>query len=387
MSENTDRPRIEPVAGEPNAGAAAYQAPISEIVDGLEADLNATDADRVAAFKRAGAEFFALAAEAGGGRSDIRTKISEAVKAPIKRDTVDKWPKPVPALLSLNGEAAGLYPGEVALLVGAGGVGKSYLALRLALALTAREDRTAIHTSRGRLKMGRTGRALLVSAEDGAAVNYSRIRALLPDGDLGELYTLDASEMVGAQMVTVARVSQLDPAYGADARVTRTVVRGTEFFDALRDSLTALRKKGRGIDLVIFDPLSRLAPYEAETDNGAAAALLQTIQHFARDTGAAVMVLHHQNKGARGGGDVGATSARGSSAIVDGARTVLTLSPKTWDPTEGEWVANPGLAFAKVSHDPEPNQKNAVEIGDLFCAMDKDQPLRAAKPADDFAGF
>jgi len=361
MSENTDRPRIEPVAGEPNAGAAAYQAPISEIVDGLEADLNATDADQVAAFKRAGAEFFALAAKAGGGRSDIRTKISEAVKAPTKRDTVDKWPRPVPALLSLNGEAAGLYPGEVALLVGAGGVGKSYLALRLALALTAREDRTAIHTSRGRLKMGRTGRALLVSAEDGAAVNYSRIRALLPDGELGELHTLDASEMVGAQMVTVARVSQLDPAYGADARVTRTVVRGTEFFDALRDSLTALRKKGRGIDLVIFDPLSRLAPYEAETDNGAAAALLQTIQHFARDTGAAVMVLHHQNKGARKDKDGGATSARGSSAIVDGARTVLTLS-------------SDGLAFAKVSHDPEPNQKNAVEIGDLFCAMDKDQP-------------
>lgn len=289
-------------------------------------------------------------------RADLRKQINDAVGAPLSRDKVNRWPKPVAPLLSLNGDAAGLYPGEVAFLVGAGGVGKSYLALRIALALTARKDRVAIHASQGRLETARTGRALLVSAEDGDAVNYARIRALIPEGDLGELHTLDASEMVGAQLVTVDRVSLPAPEYGESARASRTIVRGTAFLDTLRDSLTTLRKEGHGFDLVIFDPLSRLAPYEAETDNGAAAALLKNLQHFARETGAAVLVLHHQNKGARKDKDSGATSARGSSALVDGARTVLALDER-------------GLSFAKVSHHPEPNRKEPVSIGDLFGAM------------------
>lgn len=327
-------------------------------------DVNTTKEDSEIKAARAEEE---AKADREAERADLRKQISEAVGAPLSRDRVNRWPEPPAPLLSINGDAAGLYPGEVAFLVGAGGVGKSYLALRIALALTARKDRGAIHAIQGRLETARTGRALLVSAEDGDAVNYARIRALIPEGDLGELHTLDASEMVGAQLVTVDRVSLPAPEHGPAARASRTIVRGTGFLNTLREALTTRRKDGHGFDLVIFDPLSRLAPYEAETDNGAASALLKTLQHFARETGAAILVLHHQNKGARKDKDSGATSARGSSALVDGARTVLALDER-------------GLSFAKVSHHPEPNRKAPVPIGDLFGAMDNDRPPAATGP-------
>lgn len=79
--------------------------------------------------------------------------------------------------------------------------------------------------------------------------------------------------------------------------------------------------------LVIIDPLSRFAGDDAEIDNAAATRFIQGLESIAVASGATVLVAHHTNKVSRGKmGTVDASSGRGASALVDGARWQCALS-------------------------------------------------------------
>lgn len=79
--------------------------------------------------------------------------------------------------------------------------------------------------------------------------------------------------------------------------------------------------------LVIIDPLSRFAGADAEIDNAAATRFIQGLESIAVASGATVIVAHHTNKLSRGKlGTVDASSGRGSSALVDGARWQCALA-------------------------------------------------------------
>ena len=99
----------------------------------------------------------------------------------------------------------------------------------------------------------------------------------------------------------------------------------TDFFAWLQGKLS---ESGEPWRLLIFDPLSRFAGPEAEKDNAAATRFVQAIEALTNmpDKPTAI-VAHHTNKGARKAGqDVDTSSARGSSALTDGARWVATIA-------------------------------------------------------------
>ena len=80
--------------------------------------------------------------------------------------------------------------------------------------------------------------------------------------------------------------------------------------------------------LVVANPVSRFCGADAERDNAAGTRFCQALESLVVAAGGAtVLGSHHVNKQSRGSGAVvGASSARGSSALVDGVRWVAAMS-------------------------------------------------------------
>ena len=75
-----------------------------------------------------------------------------------------------------------------------------------------------------------------------------------------------------------------------------------------------------GARLIVLDTLSRIHSLD-ENSNGDMAHLVSVLEHIAATTGAAVLYLHHVNKGsARDGQTDQQQAARGASALIDNAR-------------------------------------------------------------------
>jgi len=89
--------------------------------------------------------------------------------------------------------------------------------------------------------------------------------------------------------------------------------------------------------LIVAEPLSRVGGPDAETDNAAATRLVQVFESIVKLTGATVLGAHHTNKPGRGGVAVTASSARGSSALIDGFRWAASLASRKAE-TLGEVV-------------------------------------------------
>ena len=91
----------------------------------------------------------------------------------------------------------------------------------------------------------------------------------------------------------------------------------------------------KGITYIVFDPFITVHDTE-ENDNGAIQQVTNVLKHIAKETGAAIEVVHHTKKaGAKSdsethAGDV--ESGRGASSLKDACRIAITLarmSPKT----------------------------------------------------------
>jgi hypothetical protein len=84
-------------------------------------------------------------------------------------------------------------------------------------------------------------------------------------------------------------------------------------------------------DVLIADPLAELHTAE-ENDNTALRAIIAAFRSLAAEFNIAVILLHHTRKGAAIAGDP--DSARGASAIIGGARIVLTLTTMSEEDAE-----------------------------------------------------
>ena len=93
----------------------------------------------------------------------------------------------------------------------------------------------------------------------------------------------------------------------------------------------------KGITYIVFDPFITMHQTE-ENDNGAIQQVTNILKHIAKETGAAIEVVHHTKKaGAKSdsethAGDV--ESGRGASSLKDACRIAITLArmaPKTAD--------------------------------------------------------
>ncbi len=181
----------------------------------------------------------------------------------------------------------GFLAGTVGCLYAPGGVGKSFLALEMALGV-AGVDLLGLSPHHP------TGQTLYIALEDPEIILRRRLHAI-------------GSHLSVAQREVVAEHLELLPMLGVP-------------FD-LQNGRHAdwLTERAEGIRLIIVDTLSRSHSGD-ESNNGEMANLLRVLERIGASTGAAILFLHHVNKssGRERNGDQFAI--RGASALLDNAR-------------------------------------------------------------------
>lgn len=177
--------------------------------------------------------------------------------------------------------------GRPALLVGASHSGKTILAQDLALAVASGAD-----------VWGRFG--------------ATRGRVLHLDLEQGQLPTR-------VRYQRLARGAGLDP----------TLLEGFLFLEVfppldltVDSSAAQLLRACSGMDLVIIDSLRAAAP-NADESSSVFRKYIDALTKISETSGCAFLVTHHEGKKRHGGP---ASAARGSSAIIDAAGSVLTLA-------------------------------------------------------------
>lgn len=197
--------------------------------------------------------------------------------------------------------------GRVALLAAAGGVGKTYALVQLALAIATGTKWL------GTYDVPKKGRVLLALAEEDLDECRRRLymgaQALGRPGDEGVDYLLGE---VRRHVVPLALMGRDVAFLGPDGP--------TAWHGELEARLSEQPWRA-----IILDPLSRWGGPEIETDAHAATRVVQLLEQLTKLPGnPAVVVAHHTNKGALRD-DPGARSqavVRGHSALVDGVRWV-----------------------------------------------------------------
>ena len=193
------------------------------------------------------------------------------------------------------------------LIGGAGGAGKSYATISLALAVVS--NRAWL----GTFKPPAAGRVLIVAAEDSKDDMRRRVHAIaaadrIPSSAMPQLHTLCLHDQV------VSLVKKSDDTF---APSDDTISLCAEI--ASRDPY----------DLVIVDPYGRIAGVSLDADNAAAAATISALNMISAAARGLVLGVAHTSLrarlGARNGAPEGATGIRGATGQTDYARGVLRL--------------------------------------------------------------
>ncbi len=241
-------------------------------------------------------------------RVDDALQALEAASPKLTPEWITEAPPPRQWLLrdTRAPESAGfLAAGIVGMLIAEGGVGKTSVACQLAVAVVL--GGAWLDT----FQVEAPARALLVLGEEPASEGRRRIYDAAQS--MGATSRGDAQRLAaGIDMLALAGrpAALLDDEDKVTARVA-----------ALHEFVAAHGPYG----LIVIDPLSRFAGPKAETDNAAGTSYIQLLEALANASGATVLCAHHTAKASRGGGPVDSAASRGSTAITDGSRWVLTL--------------------------------------------------------------
>lgn len=216
--------------------------------------------------------------------------------------------------------------GIVGIFASAGGVGKTFALLELALLVAM--GRTSQHHRKWLDKLNVDGgRVLFLAGEEAADELQRRLWAVAQRIGLERGSRLD--ELARDRLVVIPTLGVANLALltvEGDGNV-RPSARHAEIVERLREGAEPW-------DLVIVDPMVRFAAGEIDRDNMAASALISSFEGFvtagAREghPGPAVLVAHHTSKQARsnpGPSSDGASKVRGASAITDNARWAALL--------------------------------------------------------------
>ena len=254
------------------------------------------------------------------------------------------------SLLSVaGGNGAILTEGSVALLAGAGGVGKSALMVSLALGVARLGDGVRGAVVEG-IFDGVGGPVILVTYEDVPEVTAWRMRNLVADVMGRE--TEEARQEVFGRIYVIDLLGR--PLFGPMSTPGRSAS-----YNAPPGPLTGwsdlwLAAARIRPGLIIVDPA--LSAFSGESNAAAPVReFLGALSLRAKTLGTGVLLTAHSNKAARGGmqdpydpGQVG-----GSAAWVDGARGVLAMTrPQTEDDDENAGARELQLAVAKSNYGP-----------------------------------
>jgi hypothetical protein len=193
--------------------------------------------------------------------------------------------------------------GYLTVLAGRGGEGKSWMALALASGVARGKPAAGIDCRRGR--------ALIFDAENGAKLITRRFRAAGVTADL-DVQPVDAGAL--------------------------TIDKDLDWF---RATIVA-----QGANLVVFDSLRVLSSGAKESDGDVMEPLITALKQLARDTGAAVVLIHHRGKSEL-------SDYRGSSVILDQTDMMFTLGRVQGDP-EGRTRRKITTIKCRIEEEPAP---------------------------------
>lgn len=212
-----------------------------------------------------------------------------------------------------DGDANGtvLCQGDVAVLSGAGGLGKSWVALSLSIAAAQAYQE---HKQSGEAC------GLRIAAGPVMTVSYE-------DSILRQAWRMQ--EQIGGAQLPLYGTDDPEPIYTdnlLDTRLPGKLAAFERVFD-FRYMVPSL---------VVIDP-SSAALLGSPNSTAAARAMMRDLRHAARDTGTAVLLIAHDTKAARNEASKGhipdAGAIAGSSAWHDAARGALYFTPDPADPT------------------------------------------------------
>jgi hypothetical protein len=261
----------------------------------------------------------------------------------------------------------GLLRGTVGLIVGQGAVGKSFLALQLAIGVAL--GRPIGQGPEGDIyEAPARGPTVCVFGEDPSEIVQDRLHMLRQ--------TLTPDDSAIADLWT-----EFFSACGADDDL-RVITKAAGGF-ASGPFAAKLAEIAAGKRLVILDPLAFLIAGCDENDNGAMTFFMRTLSGVAQQTGAAIIVLHHVGKSREGGEDW--ERSRGASSLTTATRLQLNLRLPTLqecvdfgidEAQRGFWVR---IAQAKANY-AKPRPEKWVRRGPdgVLRALEPEQPVTAA---------
>jgi RecA-family ATPase len=206
----------------------------------------------------------------------------------------------------------------VAALIAAGGSGKSYLAMNLAISVASGGILF------NKFIPSKEGKVVFISGEDDIAELQRRLHwstISLPK---------HVVERIGKNIsfVDLADTFEVftEKNRAGEVHMTNSV---TNLISSIKESV------GSEVDLIIVDPVSR---FRGGEENLAVdtTRFVQALQMFTSQLNATVLCLHHVNKGAKSNG-TGQNNARGSSALVDGVRLVMELNQLSEDEVKKQY--------------------------------------------------
>lgn len=203
--------------------------------------------------------------------------------------------------------------GVAALIAAMGGLGKSYLALDLALQIAAgvaglEQPRKILG---GRIAV--EGTAAVVTAEDSFDAVHRRLNRIDPT----------ARRLRHPKRLIVLPLPDAGGPRPLIASNGKALAR-TPFFEDLKRQLMQLPD----LRLVVIDPLQAFVLADVNADPAAAQFLWSAMAELATVTGATILLTHHMRKDGMlsiADGDDAREAIRGTTALVDGARLAYAL--------------------------------------------------------------
>lgn len=240
----------------------------------------------------------------------------------------------------------GLLSGTVGGVVGAGGVGKSFLHLQIAIGIATGID----PTGGGLPAIGGRGKVAYLCGEDPAAVLWNR---LYPMGQ--KLHASTREDMLSNFDLFALHGKKLDIMQASVAKL--------------------VERCARGCRLLIIDTLRKFHSGD-ENDNGVMAGVLGRLEAIAESTGACVLFVHHVAKG-------GATP-RGASAITDNSRWIAFLRGMTPAEAESAGTGHPHrfahLSVTKGNYSPQPHAEWLYRDPDAGGGFERVDPIFSSTP-------
>lgn len=193
---------------------------------------------------------------------------------------------------------------RLSMIYGPGGLGKSYLALQIAVALT--EEDQLLETFNpvdlinviNDLPRKIQSKVLYISMEDPESLIKWRIHRIKENRKYGENLHIWSPEGMPVDFLENLRKLQIEQKYR----------------------------------LIIIDPLISMIAGSGfnENDNADMQNLISDIRSIAKDFNVAILLIHHTNKESRKEGEFASgTALRGASAIGDGCRFMIGMDRKT----------------------------------------------------------